>query len=459
MVTVENASGSKTAFVNVRVLDTPGAPQNLLIKEVTKDSVSLIWDAPLIDGGSRVRNYIVEKRESTRKAYSTVCANCHKSSWKVGELEEGKMYFFRILAENEYGIGLPVETFDPIKASERPLPPGKVSLLELAPKDTDSWSVCTSGKATEALVSNLLKGEEYQFRVVAVNDKGRSDPRQLAHSVVAKDLVIEPSVRPKTSCYSVQVGHDLKIEVPVAGHPKPTISWSKDGVLLKQTTRVNVTDSAHQTTLAIKDATREDGGMYSITVANDLQSKEATVEVITLDKPGPPSGPVKLEDIMTRHSVKLRWAAPQYNGGSLITGYVVEKRDLPEGKWMKASFANVTDLEFTVTGLKENSKYDFRVIARNAAGAVSKPSESSGSITAKDEVDPPKCETDAMYNQTLVINAGDTFSLEAKVDGKPIPTAQWFKGDVEVENSSLLSYELRLSSDRTAHQFPGLAGA
>uniref|UniRef100_A0A3Q3XA26 Titin n=1 Tax=Mola mola TaxID=94237 RepID=A0A3Q3XA26_MOLML len=580
-------------------------------------------------------------------------------SWKVEPLPEGGIFFFRVLAENEYGVGLPAKTIEPIKISEKPQPPGKVSVVdvtnstvtlawekpehdggsrishyevEVAPEGSEAWSVCASVKALETVVTNLLKGEEYQFRVVAVNEKGKSDPRQLVQSVVAKDLLIDPAVRPKVSTYSVQVGHDLKIEVPVAGHPKPTITWTKDGAPLKQTTRVNVTDSAHQTTLTIKDATREDGGMYSINITNALGSKDATIEVITLDKPGPPTGPIKLEEIsaesitltwepptytggcpisnyvvekrdttttnwvvvsatvarttlkvgnlktgaeyqfriyaenrygksyaidsdpvlaqypfqepgppgtpfvssytkdymvvewhkppsdggsailgyhlerkeknsilwtkinkmliqdcrfkstpledgieyeyrvyaenivgigkcskvseiyvardpcdppgrpealiVTRHSVKLRWTAPQYDGGSLVTGYVVEKRDLPEGKWMKASFTNIIEHEFTVTGLTEDNKYDFRVIARNAAGAVSKPSESTGAITAKDEVDPPRCETDSIYNQTLVVNAGETFSLEATVGGKPIPTAQWFKGDVEVENSA-----------------------
>uniref|UniRef100_A0A8C7YLC2 Titin n=1 Tax=Oryzias sinensis TaxID=183150 RepID=A0A8C7YLC2_9TELE len=260
-------------------------------------------------------------------------------SLKVESLPEGGIFFFRVLAENEYGVGLQAKTIEPIKISEKPQPPGKVSVVdvsrstvslkwekpihdggsrvshyevEMAPKDSDTWSLCASVKSLETTVASLLQGEEYQFRVVAVNDKGKSDPRQLSHSVVAKDLTIEPSIRPKASTYSVQVGYDLKIEVPIAGHPKPTITWTKD----------------------------------------------------------------------------------------------------------------------------EDSKYDFRVIARNAAGAVSKPSDTTGSIMAKDEVETPKCETDPIYNQTIVINAGETFTLEASVEGKPIPTAQWFKGSFEVENTA-----------------------
>uniref|UniRef100_A0A3B5BGT5 Titin n=1 Tax=Stegastes partitus TaxID=144197 RepID=A0A3B5BGT5_9TELE len=786
MVTVENASGSKTAFVNVRVLDTPGAPQNLIVKEVTRDSVSLVWDAPLIDGGSRVRNYIVEKRESARKAYSTVCPSCHKSSWKVGDLEEGKMYFFRILAENEYGIGLPVETLEPIKVSEKPLPPGKVSLCEVT-----STSVTLTWEKPDHDGGSRITGYIVEMQ--------------------GKDLIISPTFKLLFSTFSVLAGDDLKIDVPYAACPKATATWLKDGVVLKETTRVNAEATDKNLLLVIKEACRDDIGTYTIKLTNTAGEATTDISVVVLDKPGPPTGPIKLDEvtadsvvlfwdppqydggcsinnyivekrdtsttnwqivsatvarttikaarlktgseyqfriaaenrygkssallsetivaqypfevpssprsvvvqsatketmvvvwekpsndggskilgyhlelkernsilwvkqnkqlipetrfkvlaleegieyefrvyaenivglsraskvsemqvardpcdrpgkpeavivtrskvtlrwtkpeydagikitgyvvekkegtgrwmkasftniietefvvtgltedqvyefrviarnaagvfslpsdstgaitakdevdppkidleakysqavvvnagetfkleaafygkpvptvhwlkegkeiaeaarlelkntdftacivvkecskvsevyvardpcyppgrpeavIVTRHSVKLRWTAPEYDGGSLITGYVVEKRDLPEGKWMKASFANVIEHEFTVTGLTEDSKYDFRVIARNAAGAVSKPSETTGSITAKDEVDPPKCETDPMYNQTIVINAGETFTLEASVEGKPIPTAQWFKGEVEVENSA-----------------------
>uniref|UniRef100_A0A3Q3JD96 Titin n=1 Tax=Monopterus albus TaxID=43700 RepID=A0A3Q3JD96_MONAL len=391
-LTAENASGQKSAFISVRVLDSPSPPTNLMVKEITKNSLTLTWEPPLLDGGSKIKHYIVEKRESTRKVYSPV-TTCNKMSCKVEPLPEGGIFFFRVLAENEYGVGLPAKTIEPIKISEKPQPPGKVSVVdvtrstvtltwekpehdggsrishyevELAPEDSDAWSVCASVKALETVVTNLLKGEEYQFRVVAVNDKGRSDPRQLAQSVVVKDLVIQPAVRPQMSTYTVQVGHDLKIEVPVAGHPKPTITWTKDGTVLKQTTRVNVADTAHHTTLTIKDATREDGGMYSINVSNTLGSKDATIEVITLDKPGPPTGPVKLEDI-SAESITLSWEPPTYVGGCPVSNYVVEKRDTTTTSWVVVS-ATVARTTLKVINLKTGTEYQFRIYAENRFG-------------------------------------------------------------------------------------------
>uniref|UniRef100_A0A3Q1F2M7 Titin n=1 Tax=Acanthochromis polyacanthus TaxID=80966 RepID=A0A3Q1F2M7_9TELE len=278
-------------------------------------------------------------------------------SWKVEPLPEGGIFFFRVLAENEYGVGLPAKTLEPIKISEKPQPPGKVSVIdvthstvtltwekpehdggsrishydiELAPKDSEAWSVCASVKALETVVTNLLKGEEYQFRVVAVNDKGKSDPRQLAQTVVAKDLVIEPTVRPKVSTYSVQVGYDLKIEVPIAGHPKPTITWTKDGAALKQTTRVNVTDLAHHTTLTIKDATREDGGMYSINIVNALGSKDATIEIQGVVKPMDKIDPPEMIlDSELRKGIVVR------AGGSMRICIPFKGRPAPEINWAK----------------------------------------------------------------------------------------------------------------------------
>lgn len=82
--------------------------------------------------------------------------------------------------------------------------------------------------------------------------------------------------------------------------------------------------------------------------------------------------------------VSLSWTKPAFDGGSKITGYSVEKRELPNGRWTKASFTNVIETQFTVSGLTQNCQYEFRVFAKNAAGSFSNPSEVVGPITCVD---------------------------------------------------------------------------
>lgn len=101
--------------------------------------------------------------------------------------------------------------------------------------------------------------------------------------------------------------------------------------------------------------------------------------LLSLDPPGTPA----CIDV-TRDSVTLKWDIPKRDGGSKIVAYSVERRQ-GRGKWLRCNFTDISETQFTVTGLSSGDRFEFRVIARNAVGTVSPPSNSSPYIMTKDE--------------------------------------------------------------------------
>lgn len=83
---------------------------------------------------------------------------------------------------------------------------------------------------------------------------------------------------------------------------------------------------------------------------------------------------------ITAESANLCWEEPDDNGGSPITGYIVEKKDVKRRSWQET--AKTIDLNVTATKLQEGNQYLFRVSAQNQHG-ISDPVELSEPITAK----------------------------------------------------------------------------
>lgn len=95
--------------------------------------------------------------------------------------------------------------------------------------------------------------------------------------------------------------------------------------------------------------------------------------------PDPPSAPGVPHAVDTSpDSITLSWTKPRNDGGSPITGYLIEKRKVGEPKWTRATAAPVPDLTHKVPGLTENQQYEFRVCAVNAAGESPWSSASDG---------------------------------------------------------------------------------
>lgn len=60
-----------------------------------------------------------------------------------------------------------------------------------------------------------------------------------------------------------------------------------------------------------------------------------------IDKPLSPTGPLKADEVRSDH-ITVSWKKPKDNGGSEITGYVLEKMDLDSGRWVAAGEVKYT---------------------------------------------------------------------------------------------------------------------
>ena len=95
------------------ISDKPGPPEDIKVKEVTENSVTLTWSPPSDDGGSPVTRYHVERREANKRSWNSATTTSDLEL-KVTGLTEGQAYYFQIAAENEVGKGEYAETDKPI---------------------------------------------------------------------------------------------------------------------------------------------------------------------------------------------------------------------------------------------------------------------------------------------------------------------------------------------------------
>lgn len=164
----------------------------------------------------------------------------------------------------------------------------------------------------------------------------------------------------------VKAGSNLKIEIPLTGKPQPKVSLSKDGQVLKSTMRFNSDVTTDSLIIYLRESVASDAGRYDITASNSSGTTKSFVNIVVLDRPSPPVGPVEMCDV-TEDSVSLKWLPPAYDGGSPITNYIVFKRETTTANWVEVSSA-VARCTIKIMKLINGVEYQFRIRAENRFG-------------------------------------------------------------------------------------------
>lgn len=88
--------------------------------------------------------------------------------------------------------------------------------------------------------------------------------------------------------------------------------------------------------------------------------------LLFLVTPGQTSTPEATD--ITRTSMQVVWDKPSVDGGSMVTGYYLERRDKKSLRWVKVYKDPIGDTKAKVHHLTEGNEYQYRVCAINKAG-------------------------------------------------------------------------------------------
>ncbi|XP_067613922.1 twitchin isoform X10 [Eurosta solidaginis] len=418
---LKNEHGFFEASAHATVLDRPSPPVGPIdVTHITKEGCHLSWSVPKDDGGSPILHYVIEKMDLTRGTW-TDSGMSTLPVHNVTRLSHRKEYIFRIKAVNTIGESDPLEMprriiakneFDEPSAPGRPqitdwdhdridlqwtqpISDGGAPVIEYIiqrkEKGSPYWvnTQHVPSDKTEATVCSLTEGQEYEFRITAINKVGPSQPSEASDLALTKYRYLAPKIITPLPDIRIKAGLIFHNDIHFVGEPVPEVVWNHNNTSLISNERSTITSIGHHTVVHIVNCQRKDSGVYHLLICNDFGNDEGSFQLVVLDRPSPPVGPLVYEEV-TANSVTISWKPPTDNGGSEITSYVIEKQDLTHGGgWVPAvTYVNAKYNHATIPRLLEGTYYEFRVVAENLQGC-SDPLYSTEPIIAKNQYTVP----------------------------------------------------------------------
>merc|ERR1712240_993542 len=223
---------------------------------------------------------------------------------------------------------------------------------------------CLDTPERSATMQKLQKGQEYQFRVIAINKAGKSDPSFPSRPKVAKETDLLPFIDAK--CLrdtTIEVKNRLKFDVPIFGEPAPEVCWMKGDEAIQDDRSITIMNTESHTKLVFNSISKANEGKYNLVIRNKSGEDSASFSVSVLDRPEAPEGPMKVSIEGT--AITLLWKKIKDDGGAPLEHYQLEKIDNEKSSWCACGHTKENTL--TVPCLP-GLQYRFRVTAVNRIG-------------------------------------------------------------------------------------------
>ncbi|XP_011948978.1 PREDICTED: myomesin-2 [Cercocebus atys] len=395
-------------------VQVPGPPTNVHASEISRNYVVLSWEPPTPRGKDPLM-YFIEKSVVGSGSWQRVNAQTAVRSprYAVFDLMEGKSYVFRVLSANQHGLSEPSEMTSPIEAQDVtvvPSAPGRVLAsrntktsvvvqwdrpkheedllgyyVDCCVAGTNHWEPCNHKPIgyNRFVVHGLTTGEQYIFRVKAVNAVGMSENSQESDVIKVQAALTVPSHPYGITLLNCD-GHSMTLgwKVPKFSGGSPILGYYLDKREVHHENWHEVNSSPSKQTILTVDGLTE-GSLYEFKIAAvnlagigepSDPSEHFKCEAWTMPEPGPAYDLTFCEVRDT--SLVMLWKAPVYSGSSPVSGYFVDFREEDAGEWITVNQTTTANRYLKVCDLQQGKTYVFRVRAVNANG-VGKPSDMS----------------------------------------------------------------------------------
>ncbi|XP_074872196.1 myosin-binding protein C, fast-type [Carettochelys insculpta] len=215
-LTVQIENMEDKANVRIRVVEKPGPPVSVVVKEVWGFNVLLEWEPPKDDGNSEITGYAIQKADKKTMEWFTVYEHNRLTRCTVSDLIMGNEYYFRVYSQNVCGLS-----------------------------DSPSVSKNTALIQKTGITFKPLDYQEHDFRMA---------PK-----------VLTPLIN-----RTVVAGYSTALNCAVRGHPKPKVTWLKNQVEIREDPKFLMKNSQGVLTLNIRKPSPFDAAIYTCLAVNEL---------------------------------------------------------------------------------------------------------------------------------------------------------------------------------------------
>ncbi|KAF3856670.1 hypothetical protein F7725_017393 [Dissostichus mawsoni] len=226
---------------------------------------------------------------------------------------------------------------------------------------SDDLCIVKDGNFRKLIIKNCKEDDAGKYRCEA-------DGRKTEASLCVED---PPRINPDDLTefmkpVVIKTGKEASFKLSFVGREPMKIQWYNEGEELFEESHTRIERSSTNSRLVLTKCQRKITGEIKIKIKNECGTTEAITQLVVLDRPTPPMGPV---DIIESNAtcIDIKWKNPKDDGGSPITDYILERQQIGRNSRKKLGKIG-PEAKYRDTDVDHGRKYCYHIRAETDQG-------------------------------------------------------------------------------------------